>query len=188
MQEFLPLTIAGVRRDTPEAIVVTLAISEQLRPKFKFRPGQHVNIRAVVAGTELQRSYSICSVPAEPELQIAIKRVPGGAFSVWANTKLAVGMALDVSPPAGRFALAVGDGAARHIVGIAAGSGITPIASIVRHALATEPLTEVTLIYGNRTVDSTIFRQELEDLKDRFIGRLALVHVMSKGEMTSSPV
>ena len=188
MQDFVPLTIADAQRDTPDAIVLTLAIPEQLKPVFKFRPGQHVNVRTIHAGAELRRSYSICSVPAAPDLRIAIKRVQGGAFSVWANANLFTGMTLDVSPPTGRFALAAGDGAARHIVGIAAGSGITPIASIVGHALTTEPLTDVTLIYGNRTIESTIFRQHLEDLKDRFIGRFSLVHVLSKGEMGNASV
>ncbi len=188
MHDFLSLTIDGVTRETPDAISVNLAVPEALRRHFAFRPGQHVNVRAMLDGVEQRRSYSICSDPAEANLRIAIKRVEGGLFSAYAHATFAPGMALDVSPPAGRFALAPGDGKPRHILCIAAGSGITPIISIVRHALITEPATRMTLLYGNRTVDDIIFRAELEDLKDRHLDRLTLMHILSRGEQTDTPM
>jgi ring-1,2-phenylacetyl-CoA epoxidase subunit PaaE len=178
--EFVPLTVVEVRRETPSAISVSFAIPEALREAFAFRPGQHLNLRTRLGGEEVRRSYSICSGPGEPYLRIAIKRVPGGVFSEWASEALAAGAPLDVMPPQGRFALAAADGLPRHILGLAAGAGITPIISMAAHALALEPATRFTLVYGNRTVDEIMFREVLEDLKDRHLDRFTLVHVLSR--------
>lgn len=188
MHDFVKLTIAGVKQAAPGAIEVAFKLPEELRAAFAFRPGQHVNLRAGIDGVETRRSYSICSDPADADLRIAIKRVDGGHFSQWAHAHFVAGAAIDVSPPAGRFALKPGDGEARKILGIAAGSGITPVISIVRHALRTEPLTGVTLIYGNRTVEDILFRDELEDLKDRHLDRFTLINVLSRGDMTDTPL
>ena len=186
--EFVSLSIADVVRLTPGALGVTFAVPESLRARFAFRPGQHVNVRAVIGGAEVERCYSICSDPAGADFQIAIKRIGGGHFSDWANAKLTPGMTLAVAPPAGRFVLAPGQGAPRHVLAIAAGSGITPVMSMLRHALSTEPETRVTLIYGNRRQNEIIFREELEDLKDRHLDRFTLVHILSQGEMTDTPL
>ena len=188
MHDFVTLTIADVGRLTPDALGVTFSIPESHRAQFAFRPGQHVNVRTMIGDAPVERSYSICSDPRDPMLGIAIKRIGGGHFSAWAHGNLAPGMSLEVAPPAGRFALAAGDGTPRHLLAIAAGSGITPIICMVRYALATEPATRVTLIYGNRTPEEIIFREELEDLKDRHLQQFTLLHILSRGEMTDTPL
>jgi ring-1,2-phenylacetyl-CoA epoxidase subunit PaaE len=121
-------------------------------------------------------------------LRIAIKRVDGGYFSIWANQALAAGGIVDVMPPQGRFVLPESDGSARHVVAIAAGAGITPILAMVKYALLHEPRTSFTLVYGNRTPDTILFREELEDLKDRYLGRFTLLHVLSRNDESSTPL
>lgn len=179
-RDHVPLTIAALRRETADAVTVSFAVSEDQRESFSFRPGQFLDVRATLDGQEVRRSYSICSGPDEPHVRIAIKRIENGFFSIWANTALAVGDTLDVMPPQGRFTLAKTDGSPRHILGIAAGAGITPILSMAAHALANEPATRFTLVYGNRTPDSIMFCEELEGLKDRWLDRFTLVHVLSR--------
>lgn len=179
--DYMPLEIASVLHDTAEAVTIALAIPDAFRSLFAFQPGQFLNVRAVLGGAEVRRSYSICSGPGEARLRIAVKKVGGGHFSVWANEVLESGSTLDVMPPQGRFVLAANQGSPRHILGLAAGAGITPIISMAAHALAQEPATRFTLIYGNRTVDSIMFREELEDLKDRWLDRFTVVHVLSRG-------
>ncbi len=185
---FHALTIAAVRRETDEAISVALIVPPDLRDTFAFKPGQFIGVRATIDGIEVRRSYSICAAPDEPDLRIAIKRVAGGTFSTWAAATLAPGMPLEVLSPSGRFVLPPGDGSVRHILALAAGSGITPVFAIVSHALAREPDCRVTLIYGNRTTDRIIFREQLEDLKDRFMGRFVLVNVLSRNEESDAPL
>ena len=188
MRDYQPLRIAEVRRETPEAISVTLHIPEELREAFRFKPGQHLPVRASIDGEEQRRTYSICCAPGEADLRIAIKRIVEGRFSNWANDALAAGGTLDAMPPAGRFVLPESDGAPRHVVAFAAGAGITPILAMVKHALAAEPATSLTLVYGNRSPDSIMFRQELEDLKDRYMGRFTLLNVLSRNEESSAPL
>lgn len=180
MHEFQKLTITGVRREIPDAISVTLAVPPEIRDAFQFQPGQHLAVRVIMDGQELRRTYSICSGPDEGELRIAIKQVAGGVVSNWANSTLEAGQALEVMPPSGRFVLPEGDGRPRHILAFAAGAGITPIISMVRHALALEPATRVSLFYGNRSPEMILFREELEDLKDRHVGRFWLGHILSR--------
>jgi ring-1,2-phenylacetyl-CoA epoxidase subunit PaaE len=188
MHDFQPLTIAEVRRETPEAISVVFTVPEALREAFRFKPGQHLPVRATIDGEEQRRTYSICSRPGEPNLRIAIKRVAEGRFSNWANDMLKAGGRLEVMPPAGRFVLPEGDGSARHIVALAAGVGITPIIAMAKHVLAHDPAASFTLVYGNRTPESILFREELEDLKDRYLGRLTLLNVLSRNEESSAPL
>lgn len=176
-----PLVVRAVERLTPDAVTISLEVPEAERALFAWRPGQHVNVRAILGEAEVRRSYSICAGPDEAHLRIAVKRVSGGAFSVWANEHLAPGMSIETMPPQGRFVLAPGDGTARHVLALAAGSGITPIIAMARHAMAREPATRFTLVYGNRTPDDIMFREVLEDLKDRHLDRLTLVHVLSRG-------
>ncbi len=187
MSTYHALRITEVRRETPEAISVTLEIPPALGEAFRFTPGQHLNVRATIAGEEQRRSYSICG-PAPNGLRIAIKRIADGRFSHWATDTLRAGDTLEAMPPVGRFVLPPGDGSPRHVVAFAAGAGITPIIAMVRHALATEPATSVTLVYGNRALDSILFREELEDLKDRCLGRFTLLHVLSRNEESSTPL
>ena len=187
MHDFQRLTISEVRRELPDAISLALAVPPALREAYRFKPGQHLAFRVTLDGEEFRRTYSICSGPGEEHLRIAIKRVAGGRFSHWANETLKVGQELEALPPAGRFILPESDGGSRHIVTFAAGVGITPIIAMVKHALVAEPRTEVTLFYGNRAPDTILFREELEDLKDRYLGRFALLHVLSRSD-TDAPL
>ncbi len=180
MHDFEKLTITGVRRETPDAISVTLAVPPAFADAFRHQPGQHVALRVLVDGQELRRTYSLCCGPEDTDLRIAVKRVAGGVVSNWANATLDTGQTIDVMPPSGRFILPAGDGRPRHLVAFAAGAGITPIIAIVKHALAREPATEVSLFYGNRSPETILFREELEDLKDRNLDRFRLAHVLSR--------
>lgn len=188
MHNFQPLEIVEVKRETPEAISIVLAIPEPLRAAFRFKPGQHLPVRATIGGEEQRRTYSICSGPCEPSLRIAIKRVAEGRFSNWANDTLKAGSILEVMPPAGRFVLPQSEGNARHVVAFAAGAGITPIIAMIKHALAQEPATSFTLVYGSRAPESILFAEELEDLKDRYLGRFTLLNVLSRNEESGAPL
>jgi ring-1,2-phenylacetyl-CoA epoxidase subunit PaaE len=181
MTRFHPLTVAEVRHETPDAVAVTLAVPPDLRETFRFTPGQHLTLRRAFGGVEQRRSYSICSGLDENALRIGIKRVPGGAFSGWACTALRPGEVVEAMPPEGRFALPPDPGAPpRTVLAIACGSGITPVLSIARSLLAVERGSRVVLLYGNRTVADVMFREALEDLKDRHLDRLTVVHVLSR--------
>ena len=186
--EFHDLRVKDVRRETPNAISVSLEVPDALRAIFSWKPGQHLTLRSTLDGTEQRRTYSICSGPDDETLHIAIKRVPGGRFSTWANETFAAGQLLEVMPPAGRFILPAGDGLPRHILAIAAGAGITPIIAMVQHALQRDPETSVTLAYGNRTPPSIMFRERLEDLKDRHVGRFTLLNVLSRNTESDAPL
>jgi ring-1,2-phenylacetyl-CoA epoxidase subunit PaaE len=188
MRDFHAVPVAEVKRETDDAIALKLAIPGALRDKFNFEPGQHLIVRAWLGGEELRRNYSICSANSDPHLRIAIKRVAGGRFSSWANDTLTAGTTLEVMPPQGRFVLPSGGGSARHLVALAAGAGITPIMAMVKQALLNEPRTAFTLIYGNRAPHTILFREELEDLKDRYLGRFTLLHVLSRNEESSAPL
>ena len=187
MHDFHAIPIAEVKRETPDAISVAFAIPEALREAFHFQAGQHLTLRIRLGEEEVRRNYSICSGPGDV-LRIAIKRVDGGHFSVWANAALTAGSIVEVMPPQGRFVLPASDGHARHVVAIAAGAGITPILGMVKQALAHEPATRFTLVYGNRTPDTILFREELEDLKDRYLERFTLLHVLSRNDESSTPL
>ncbi|TDC57027.1 phenylacetate-CoA oxygenase/reductase subunit PaaK [Jiangella ureilytica] len=173
------LRVAAVDRLTDDAVAVTFAVPPELADDYDFAAGQHVNI-ALPGGDGVRRSYSICSPAGSGVLRIAVKRIPSGVFSSHALTTLAAGDELDVMTPAGRFTPSFHPGQARHYAMVAAGSGITPVLSIVATALATEPDSRVTLLYGNRTSSTVMFLDELADLKDRYAGRLQLVHVLSR--------
>lgn len=177
---FHRLTVNDVQRLTDDAVAVTFAVPDELRDAYTFAPGQHVNVAMPDGDDDTRRSYSICSSPADGRLRVAVKRIPGGTFSAYAVDELAPGTELDVMTPAGRFTPQLDPANAKHYVAIAAGSGITPIMSIVAAALETEPNSRVTLLYGNRTSRSAMFIDELADLKDRFPGRFHLIHVLSR--------
>lgn len=180
MTEFVPLPIVELKRETRDTLAVALAVPHERTAAFRFAPGQHVAVRATIDGEDVHRTYSICSSPADPHLRIAIKRLPEGRFSGWAHSQLRVGMSLAVMPPTGRFVLPDGAGAPRHLLAVAAGAGITPIMAMLQHALDCEPATRFTLVYGNRTAEDAIFREPLEDLKDRHLGRLSIISVYSR--------
>jgi ring-1,2-phenylacetyl-CoA epoxidase subunit PaaE len=177
---FHPLTIADVRRETSEAISIRFAVPEATRDDFAFTSGQYLTLRTELDGTEVRRSYSICSGMDEGELRVAIKRLDGGLFSSFANAQLKAGDTIDVMPPDGRFGLAPDAAAERTYVGFAAGSGITPIFSIVKSVLAREPQSHFVLFYGNKSSATIMFKDDLDDLKDRFVDRLSVHHILSR--------
>jgi len=180
VSKFHRLPIASVERETRDAIAITFAVPDALADQFRFEPGQHLTLRASVGGEDLRRSYSICSAVQDGALRIAVKKSPGGAFSTWANEALAAGATLDVMPPMGHFNVPLDATARRHYLGFAAGSGITPLLSIVKTTLAAEPLSRFTLFYGNRASGTVMFKEELAALKDVYLERFNLAHVLSR--------
>ncbi|OYV52029.1 MAG: phenylacetate-CoA oxygenase/reductase subunit PaaK [Candidimonas sp.] len=180
MVQFYPLMVTSVAKNTRDAVVVTFDVPAALDEKFVFRPGQYLTLRADVDGEELRRSYSICAAPHDRQLRVAIKRMDDGSFSTWANTHLAPGVMLDVMPPDGHFTVDFSAEHRREYVAFAVGSGITPILSLVKTALRTEPKSRFTLFFGNRSSSSVLFREEIEDLKNSYMERFSLVYVMSR--------
>jgi ring-1,2-phenylacetyl-CoA epoxidase subunit PaaE len=178
--DFHPLTIANVRRETAEAISIGFAVPDEMRDEFSFTSGQYLTLRTKVGSEEVRRSYSICSGMDEGELRVAIKHLDGGLFSSFANAQLKAGDTIDVMKPDGRFGLAPDAAAERTYVGFAAGSGITPIFSIVKSVLAREPASRFVLFYGNKSSATIMFKDELEDLKNRFVDRLSVHHILSR--------
>ncbi len=178
MSRFLPLQVTDVRRDTRDAVVVTLRPRPEDQGVFDFTQGQYLTFRRDFDGEELRRSYAICAGRDEGFLRVGIKRVDGGAFSTWANEELAAGMVLDAMPPMGRFFTELDPAAGRHYLGFAGGSGITPVLSIIKTTLKREPKSRFTLVYANRGINSIMFREELEDLKNLYLGRLSVIHVL----------
>jgi ring-1,2-phenylacetyl-CoA epoxidase subunit PaaE len=177
---FHTLTVHQVRRETPDAVSIAFAIPPDLAADYAFDSGQYLTVRAVLDGEDVRRSYSICSGPDDGELRIAVKQLDNGLFSTWLNTTLRAGDVLDVMTPTGRFGLHANPGDGRTHVGLAAGSGITPILSIIRGVLSREPHSRFFLFYGNRSALDILFRGELDSLKDRFLSRLAVFHVLSQ--------
>jgi ring-1,2-phenylacetyl-CoA epoxidase subunit PaaE len=184
---FHRLSVSDLRREASDAISMTFAIPDDLQGDYRFTPGQYLTLRTTMDGEEVRRSYSICSGPDDGELRIAVKKVDGGAFSNWAAEELKTGDELDVMTPTGRFGVTPAPEAARLYVGFAAGSGITPVLSIIKGVLAREPNSRFFLFYGNRSTSSMLFLEELEELKDRFMQRLSLFHVIS-GEEQDIPI
>lgn len=180
MSQFHSLRIREVRPETREAVSVAFEVPPELEGSFRFTQGQYLVLRTELDGEEVRRSYSICTGVNDGELRVAIKRVPGGRFSSYANSTLEAGQPLDVMPPAGSFHVPLD--AARHgnYLAVAAGSGITPILSIIKTTLEAEPHSRFTLIYGNRSSASALFREQLEDLKNRYLERLNLIYVFSR--------
>ncbi|WP_245152280.1 1,2-phenylacetyl-CoA epoxidase subunit PaaE [Allopusillimonas soli] len=177
---FYPLKVASVARNTRDAVVVTFDVPDALREAFAFRPGQYLTLRTRQDGEELRRSYSICAAPGDGLLRVAIKRMDDGVFSSWANEALASGQTLDVMPPDGHFTYDFEPGAARRYAAFAVGSGITPIISLIKTALDTEPASRFTLFFGNRASSAVLFREEIEDLKNRYMERFSIVYIMSR--------
>ena len=177
---FHPLRVASIEPVTDDSVAVTFEVPVELRDDYAFSHGQHVNIRTELAGDDVRRSYSICSAAGSGLLRIAVKRLPGGAFSQHALDVLRPGDVLDVMTPSGRFFTHLDPGNRKHYACVAAGSGITPILSIIASTLAAEPHSSVTLVYANRTHTSVMFLEELQDLKDSHPDRFQLIHVLSR--------
>ncbi|MDQ0582213.1 2Fe-2S iron-sulfur cluster-binding protein [Streptomyces rishiriensis] len=185
MARFHPLQVAAVDHLTDDSVTLTLAVPAALREEYRHAPGQHLALRRVVDGTEVRRTYSICSPAPEPDgegprtLRVGVRLVEGGAFSTYALKEIAVGDELEVMTPAGRFTLVPAPGRYAAIVG---GSGITPVLSIVSTLLAREPAARFCLVRSDRTAASTMFLEEVADLKDRYPERFQLVTVLSREE------
>ncbi len=177
---FHPLTVESIEPVTDDSVAITFAVPEELREDYAFTQGQHLRVRTELAGDDVRRNYSICSPVSSGELRVAVKLLPGGAFSEHALEVLKPGDVLEVMTPTGRFFTELDPANEKHYVCIAAGSGITPILSIVATTLEAEPKSSVTLIYANRTHSTVMFLDEVEDLKNRYPERMQLIHVLSR--------
>ncbi|HET7816674.1 MAG TPA: ferredoxin--NADP reductase [Sphingomicrobium sp.] len=179
---FHPLKVAEIVPETAEANSIRFDVPPDLRETFAFKAGQHLTLRATIGGEEVRRNYSLCTAPDELDWMVTVKRIAGGIFSNWVGDHLKAGDTLDVMPPHGSFTTEFDPQAKRRYVGIAGGSGITPVMSLLRTALKQEPQSEFTLLYGNRDSSSIIFLDELAGLKDRYLGRLSLHHFLAEEE------
>ena len=177
---FHSLTVASVKPLTRDSMAITFHVPEALSDSFKFIAGQYLTLRATIGGQVVRRSYSICSAVQDNQLRIAIKKVADGLFSHWASDHLLPESMIDVMPPQGNFHIPLAPRSPRHVVAFAAGSGITPVLAIIKTMLIAEPSVRITLVYGNRSSGSVMFKEELEDLKDIYLTRLNLVWVMSR--------
>lgn len=180
--DFHKLRVAEVKRETPDAVSVRLELPEHLRDTFVFRAGQHLTFRREIGDEEVRRNYSLCVSPSEGMLKIGVKQIAGGAFSSWVNTALKAGDELEVMAPHGSFCWSFDAGARNEYVAFAGGSGITPILSLVKTALATEPQSRFTLFYGNRNSMGVMFLEEIAGLKDRYLDRLSVYHFLEEEE------
>ncbi|UWQ75632.1 2Fe-2S iron-sulfur cluster-binding protein [Leisingera sp. M658] len=178
MARFHDLEVTDVRKTIRDAVVVTLKPAGGAAEEFDFTQGQYLTFRRDFDGEELRRSYSICAGRDEGILQVGIKRVDGGAFSTWANTDLKAGDTLQAMAPMGSFFTPLNEAAEKHYLGFAGGSGITPVLSILKTTLAAEPNASFTLVYANKGVNTIMFREELEDLKNLYMGRFNVIHVL----------
>ena len=176
MPRFYPLTVTNIQKTIRDAVVVSLCPGPEAN--FKFVQGQYLTFKKNFDGQEIRRSYSICSGLDDNVLQVGIKHVANGAFSTWANSELAVGDVIHAMHPQGRFFAPLDVETENHYLGFAGGSGITPLLSIIKTTLAREPHSRFTLIYANRRISSIMFREELEDLKNTYIDRLSVLHIL----------
>ena len=180
MSQFHPLLVTDIHHTIRDAVVLTL--KPENPEAFAFTQGQYLTFKQDFDGTELRRNYSICAGLDDSELKVGIKRVDGGAFSTYANTELKVGDTLHAMPPQGKFFTAIEPEVAKNYLGFAGGSGITPVLSILKTVLKREPNSTFTLVYANRAVNTVMFREELEDLKNHYMGRLTIIHILESGQ------
>ncbi len=179
---FHSLKVVELRQETPDAVSIRFDLPEELADTFSFQPGQHLTLRREIGGEEVRRNYSLCVSPLDGELRVAVKRTTGGVFSNWANGELRTGDMLEVMPPHGTFSYEFDENEARSYVGFAGGSGITPILSLLKTALLSEPKSRFTLLYANRNSLSIMFLEQLAALKDRFLDRLQIFHFLEEEE------
>jgi len=187
MIHFHSLSVRRVEKETDDCVSIEFEVPSELRDVFRFKQGQNLTIKKTFNGEELRRNYSICTSPFENKLKVAVKKAEGGVFSTWANEELKTGEILEVLPPTGKFYTDLDPSRKKNYVAFAAGSGITPIISIIKTTLVTEPKSEFTLVYGNRTKNSIIFKEEIEALKDKFIDRFRVYHILSR-ELTEAEI
>jgi ring-1,2-phenylacetyl-CoA epoxidase subunit PaaE len=187
MIHFHSLTVKKIQRETEDCVSISFDVPNDLKDKFQFVQGQSLTLKKVLNGSEIRRTYSICTAPFEKELKVAVKKVQGGIFSTYANELLQEGEVLDVMPPIGKFYTPLNPSQKKKYAAFAAGSGITPVISIIKATLHAEPLSEFTLVFGNRSKNTIIFKEEIEALKDRFLSRFRIYHILSR-EQTDSPL
>jgi len=181
-EHFHALRVAEIVPETSEANSIRFEIPLELRDRFAFRAGQHLTLRATLNGEEVRRNYSLCTAPDESDWMVTVKRIGGGLFSNWVGDRLKAGDTVDVMPPHGSFTTEFDTAKGRHLVGIAGGSGITPVMSLIKTTLRSEPNSRFTLFYGNRDSSSVIFLEALAGLKDQHIGRLEIYHFLDAEE------
>ncbi len=177
---FEKISVKQVKKETADCVSITFDIPEILREKFRYKHGQHLTIRAFINGEEVRRSYSLCSSPLSNEWKIAVKKVDDGLFSTYANSELKKGDLLELMEPMGHFSTDIDAAHKKEYVAVAAGSGITPVLSIIKTVLASEPQSSFTLVYGNRNRSSVIFKDELEALKNKYISRFRIIYILSR--------
>ena len=177
-EHFHALRVAEVVPETSEANSIRFEIPTELREKFAFKAGQHLTLRATLDGEEVRRNYSLCTAPDEQDWMVTVKRIGGGLFSNWVGDHLKAGDTIDVMPPHGSFTTEFAPSQKRHLVGIAGGSGITPVMSLIKTTLRAEPESRFTLLYGNRDSSSVIFLDALAALKDKYLDRLEIYHFL----------
>ena len=180
---FHPLKVKDIKKETPDCVSISFEIPVELKEEFKFIQGQSLTVRKIMEGEEIRRSYSICTSPLDNELRVAVKKVQGGLFSTFANTELTAGDVIDVMPPSGNFYTELDPAKKKNYVAFAAGSGITPVISIIKTTLITEPESTFTLIFGNKNHTSIIFKEQLEAIKDKYLERFVLYHILSRERM-----
>lgn len=183
MPLFKKLTIKEVKRETPDAVSILFNVPEEFKPNYTFVAGQYVNLRLTLDGKEIRRAYSICSSKESGELRIAVKAMKDGAFSQFANTKLKAGDVLEVGSPEGKFTFEPQSNHQKNYAAFVAGSGITPVISILKTVLKSEPQSSFVLVYGNKSPEETIFNQELHDLQLKYTGRLFVHYVFSQAKV-----
>src|SRR5690348_12639021 len=181
-EHFHALRVAEIVPETNEANSIRFEIPPELRERFAFRAGQHLTLRATISGEEVRRNYSLCTAPDEQDWMVTVKRIGGGLFSNWVGDRLKPGDTLDVMPPHGSFTTEFDAAKSRHLVGIAGGSGITPVMSLIKSTLKYEPRSRFTLLYGNRDSSSIIFLEALAGLKDKHLGRFEIYHFLDAEE------
>jgi ring-1,2-phenylacetyl-CoA epoxidase subunit PaaE len=180
---FHKLKIKEVRRETPECVSIAFDVPEELKEHFLYKQGQYLTIRTNINGEEIRRSYSVCSSPFDNELRIAVKKIDEGIFSGYANEQLKKGDEIEAMPPMGKFFTQLNEAHKKSYVAFAAGSGITPVLSIIKTTLYTEPNSQFTLVYGNRNRHSIIFKEDIEAIKNKFINRFRVIHILSREKM-----
>ena len=180
MAQFHSIKIQDIYKETKDCSVVTFDIPDDLKINFKYNQGQYLTLKAIIDDQEVRRSYSLCSSPIDNKWQVAIKKINGGLFSTFVNDNLKTGDLIDVMPPNGKFFTPINSEKAKNYIFFAAGSGITPILSIIKTHLAAEPKATFKLFYLNRTVKSIVFKEEIEQLKNKHFGRLEIFHFLTK--------
>lgn len=185
MAKFHSIKVADIYKETKDCAVISFEIPDHLKSEFQFKQGQHLTLRTIIDGTEVRRSYSLCSSPIENKWKVAVKKINEGLFSTFVNDKLKKGDVLDVMAPNGTFYTEVDPSVAKNYIAFAAGSGITPILSIIKTHLALEPNATFKLFYLNRTVKSIVFKEEIEQLKNVYFNRFEIFHFLTKEHRSS---